>query len=199
MPFSRLQPETAEAKKAEKDFANKLKCLGHKQWENENGNSRCGRKDQKKNHGESLLALQVKQQTRIPFFALVRFETKIDSNLIIDCRVLSVREPFLHTLKIPFLSMARNEIELKCLEVPWRCYFVLSLVPSHSLASRARFSNQFRCRQPSVSVPNSLNLRAFLSYLSNPLENKMSPSVSCRKVSNEIIIRTRKVLQEKLS
>lgn len=60
--------QTAEPKKAEKDFANKLKCFGHKQWENENGNSRCGRKDQKKNHGESLLALQVKQQTRIPFF-----------------------------------------------------------------------------------------------------------------------------------
>lgn len=40
--------QTAEPKKAEKDFANKLKCFGHKQWENENGNSRCGRKDQKK-------------------------------------------------------------------------------------------------------------------------------------------------------
>lgn len=29
--------QTAEAKKAEKDFANKLKCFGHKEWENENG------------------------------------------------------------------------------------------------------------------------------------------------------------------
>lgn len=72
--------------------------------------------------------------------------------------------------------MARNEIELKCLEVPWRCYFVLSFIPSHSLASRSEFSNQFRCQQPSVCVPNSLNLRAFLSYLRNPLENKMFSS-----------------------
>lgn len=29
--------QTVEAKKAEKDFANKLKCFGHKEWEDENG------------------------------------------------------------------------------------------------------------------------------------------------------------------